>query len=55
MRFIRSSLARLDKFKVDMKVTGIECKNKLCIDVLTRWNSTFLMLETTQQYRKTFD
>ena len=33
---------------------GIESKSLLCLDVPTRWNSTYLMLETTQKFEKVF-
>ena len=33
---------------------GIESKSLLCLDVPTRWNSTYLMLETAQKFEKAF-
>nr|KAJ0192287.1 hypothetical protein LSAT_V11C800399250 [Lactuca sativa] len=34
---------------------AIECKQKPCLDVDTRWNSTYLMLETAVKYEQAFD
>jgi len=36
------------------KVGGIHTKMGLCLDVITRWNSTFLMLESDLVYRRAF-
>lgn len=56
MRFVRSSSARLEKFKeFFFCVAGIESRKWLCLDVSIRWNSTFFMLETVEQYGLTFD
>jgi len=32
----------------------IECKKSLCLDVTTRWNSTYLMLEAAEKFEKVF-
>ena len=36
------------------KVGGIHTKMGLRLDVITRWNSTFLMLESALVYRRAF-
>ena len=33
----------------------ITCKSSLCLDVPTRWNSTFLMLSTALKFQKAFE
>ncbi|XP_070054560.1 zinc finger BED domain-containing protein RICESLEEPER 2-like [Nicotiana tomentosiformis] len=33
----------------------VECTKILCLDVPTRWNSTYLMLDTVQNFEKAFD
>ncbi|XP_040955903.1 zinc finger BED domain-containing protein RICESLEEPER 2-like [Gossypium hirsutum] len=33
----------------------MECKKMLCLDVCTRWNSTYLMLNTAQNFERTFE
>ncbi|MFQ6647436.1 hypothetical protein Gotur_021617 [Gossypium turneri] len=48
------SPARLQKFKEFVLVEKIECK-MLCLDVCTRWNSTYLMLDITQNFEKAFE
>lgn len=54
VRFVRSSPARLLKFNVCVKKEQIESKRHLCLDVETRWNSTYLMLDSALIYRKAF-
>jgi hypothetical protein len=44
VRFVRSSPHRPAKFKECIAFAGIECKKIVCLDVSTRWNSTYLML-----------
>uniref|UniRef100_A0A803LEN4 hAT-like transposase RNase-H fold domain-containing protein n=1 Tax=Chenopodium quinoa TaxID=63459 RepID=A0A803LEN4_CHEQI len=55
VRFVRSSPARLQKFRNCVNQEQIESKRQLCLDVETRWNSTYLMLEYAMVYRKDFD
>ncbi|KAJ0527824.1 putative HAT dimerization domain, ribonuclease H-like superfamily, hAT-like transposase, RNase-H [Helianthus annuus] len=55
VRYLRSSSSRFQTFKDSVKKEKIECKRKPCLDVETRWNSTFLMLETALKFSKAFD
>ncbi|KAM5570626.1 zinc finger BED domain-containing protein RICESLEEPER 2-like [Rosa sericea] len=55
IRYVRSSQARTDAFKVCMEQTKVECKKICILDVPTRWNSTYLMLDTALELRKAFD
>ncbi|KAK5838261.1 zinc finger BED domain-containing protein RICESLEEPER 2-like [Gossypium arboreum] len=54
-RYVRQSPARLQKFKECVVVEKIECKKMLCLDVCTRWNSTYLMLDTVQNFERAFE
>ena len=54
VRYIRSSPSRLMKFKEFSDFLGIQSKVALCLDVPTRWNSTYLMLKSACIYEKTF-
>ncbi|XP_019176190.1 PREDICTED: zinc finger BED domain-containing protein RICESLEEPER 2-like [Ipomoea nil] len=54
VRYVRSSPARLKKFKDLSEWLGIEKKSSLCLDVPTRWNSTYLMLQSAVFYEKVF-
>ncbi|KAG8491347.1 hypothetical protein CXB51_014524 [Gossypium anomalum] len=55
VRYVRQSPARLQKFKECVVVEKIECKKMLYLDVCTRWNSTYLMLDTTQNFERAFE
>ena len=37
-----------------MEILGIEFKSLLSLDVPTRWNSTYLMLDTAEKFKKVF-
>ncbi|XP_042005952.1 zinc finger BED domain-containing protein RICESLEEPER 2-like [Salvia splendens] len=54
VRFIRHSSTRLGKFKECCELEKISSKSMLCLDVATRWNSTFFMLEVATTFEKTF-
>lgn len=53
VRYIASSPARLQKFRSCVKQQKIEYKGLLTLD--TRWNSIYLMLETTIKFEKAFE
>nr|KJB09837.1 hypothetical protein B456_001G170000 [Gossypium raimondii] len=55
VRYVRQSPARLQKFKECVVVEKIECKKMLCLDVCTRWNSTYLMLDIAQNFERAFE
>ncbi|KAL4021139.1 hypothetical protein IC575_019930 [Cucumis melo] len=55
VRFIRSSPARFLKFKKCIELEKIVCKSYVCLDVPTRWNSTYMMIEAIVKFEKAFD
>ncbi len=55
VRFVRQSPARLSTFKNCVQMEGIESKALLCLDVSTRWNSTYMMLEAAQKFQAAFE
>ncbi|KAL4339869.1 hypothetical protein GQ457_08G027390 [Hibiscus cannabinus] len=55
VRFVRSSPNRLQTFKACIEEENITSKSYVCLDIETRWNSTFLMLETALKFKKAFD
>lgn len=55
VRYVRSSPARAASFRESVERVNIQCDMKPCLDVETRWNSTFLMLETAEKYAAAFD
>jgi hypothetical protein len=55
IRFVRSSSQRGLKFKECTDMARITCKKHLCLDVSTRWNSTYLMLDAAEKFQAAFD
>nr|XP_023901326.1 zinc finger BED domain-containing protein RICESLEEPER 1-like [Quercus suber] len=54
VKYVKSSPNRNQTFRNFMERLGIESKSLLCLDVPTRWNSTYLMLETAEKFEKVF-
>ncbi|XP_022870954.1 zinc finger BED domain-containing protein RICESLEEPER 2-like [Olea europaea var. sylvestris] len=54
VKYFRSSPSRLMKFKCCIEREKIACKKLPVLDVSTRWNSTFLMLDSALNFEKTF-
>lgn len=54
VRYVRSSPSRLRKFKACVELENIESKSLVCLDVETRWNSTYLMLESALKFERAF-
>lgn len=54
VNYVRSSPSRLQKFKAYVELEKIESKRLLALDVSTKWNSTYLMLEATCKFEKAF-
>ena len=54
VRFVKFSPNRNQTFRSFMERLDIEPKSLLCLDVPIRWNSTYLMLETTEKFEKVF-
>ncbi|KAM3323375.1 zinc finger BED domain-containing protein RICESLEEPER 2-like [Capsicum chacoense] len=58
VKYVKQSAARVKKFKEcceSQLITCITCKKSLCLDAPSRWNSTYLMLETTQHFELAFE
>ncbi|KAF7808335.1 zinc finger BED domain-containing protein RICESLEEPER 2-like [Senna tora] len=54
VRFVRASPSRLQKFKSCVEQARIQEKNMVQLDVPTRWNSTYIMLESALKFQKAF-
>ena len=54
VRYVKSSPNRNQTFRGFMERLGMESKSHLCLDVPTRWNSTYLMLEIAENFKKVF-
>ncbi|KAH1130330.1 hypothetical protein J1N35_001708 [Gossypium stocksii] len=55
VRYIRASPSRLTKFNQREKEEMIDSKAQLCLDVPTRWNSTYMMLKVAEKYERAFE
>ena len=55
VKYVRSSTARMNSFKKCVTISKVTSKGHLSLDVCTRWNSTFLMLETAVPFERAFD
>lgn len=55
VKFIEGSTSRKQKFEETIQQLGITYQKRPNIDVSTRWNTTYLMLDTCLQLRKAFD
>ncbi|XP_061358792.1 zinc finger BED domain-containing protein RICESLEEPER 4-like [Gastrolobium bilobum] len=55
VKYIKSSSSRLAKFKVCIEKQKIESNCLVSLDVETRWNSTYLMLDSALKHQKAFE
>ena len=55
MRYVKSSPSKLAKCKKVIKDEHITHKALMCLDMQTRWNSTYKMLVTAKNYQKAFE
>jgi macrodomain Ter protein organizer (MatP/YcbG family) len=55
VKYVRSSPSRMAKFKSCIARENIQCTKMVCLDVATRRNSTYLMLNIAEKYQKAFD
>ncbi|CAN1317857.1 Zinc finger BED domain-containing protein RICESLEEPER 2 [Linum perenne] len=54
VRWVRASPAREECFRNPVAIRKMKCKKMPLLDVPTRWNSTFSMLDTASAYEKAF-
>nr|KYP59783.1 Putative AC transposase [Cajanus cajan] len=55
IKYVKGSKGRIRSFKACIaKIGGMNTKMGLHLDVVTRWNSTFLMLESALSYQRAF-
>ncbi|KAK4285003.1 hypothetical protein QN277_001756 [Acacia crassicarpa] len=55
IRFVHSSSTRFQKFKHYVELERLDTNNLVCLDVETKWNSTYLMLESALKFEKVFE
>jgi len=55
VKYVKSSDGRTLKFKECISDVGMNMSIDLRLDVTTRWNSTYLMLESAIRYKKAFE
>ena len=55
VRYVSSSPQGQSTFKLCAEKENVEVKNQLCLNVPTRWNYTYIMLEKAEKYQKGFE
>uniref|UniRef100_A0A3Q7IZJ6 HAT C-terminal dimerisation domain-containing protein n=1 Tax=Solanum lycopersicum TaxID=4081 RepID=A0A3Q7IZJ6_SOLLC len=55
VKYVRSSSSRTRNFLKCVEMKKIECDKMLSLDVPTRWNSTYLMLDIAEKFEKAFE
>ena len=55
VRFVRSSPRRLSYFKKCVENEKLDSRGLVVMDVPTRWNSTYMMLESCLKFKKAFE
>ncbi|KAL9682846.1 hypothetical protein QQ045_014656 [Rhodiola kirilowii] len=55
VRYVRQSPSRWEKFKQSIVLAKIDSKSHVSLDVRTRWNSTYLMLESAVKFENAFE
>ena len=55
VKYVKSSPSRLDGFKRAVEHEKLGNNAFVVLDVPTRWNSTYLMLESAVKFRKAFE
>ena len=53
--YVKLSPKRMDRFKEVVEDEKIQSKSLLSLDVPTRWNFTYLMLEAAEKFETAFD
>ncbi|XP_021775517.1 zinc finger BED domain-containing protein RICESLEEPER 2-like [Chenopodium quinoa] len=54
VKYVKNSPVRILRFKDLVQKANIDSKSSLSFDVPTRWNSTYIMLETALKFRRVF-
>ena len=55
IKYVRGSKSRMMKFKQCLeRFSDIDASFGLCLDVPTRWNSTYLMIKSALKYQRVF-
>ena len=54
VHYVRSSSVKRDAFKECVEHVKISNKSLLCLDVETKWNSTYLMLDAAENFEAAF-
>jgi hypothetical protein len=55
VKYVKGSPQRLALFKSCVERKQLRCKSSLKLDISTKWNSTYIMLEVAQKYERAFD
>ncbi|KAL6638342.1 hypothetical protein ACP70R_023837 [Stipagrostis hirtigluma subsp. patula] len=55
VKYTQGSPARKQKFEEIVQQLGITCTTRPSLDVITRWNSTYIMVKNALEFKKAFE
>jgi hypothetical protein len=54
VKYVKSSQSREELFEDIVQQLGIICEKEPSLDIVTRWNSTYLMIDSALPYKEAF-
>ncbi|XP_047049261.1 zinc finger BED domain-containing protein RICESLEEPER 2-like [Lolium rigidum] len=55
VKYVKSSTSRMSTFNKCVQYSKVDSTELLCLDVCTRWNSTYVMLDRAERFEEAFE
>ncbi|XP_051184587.1 zinc finger BED domain-containing protein RICESLEEPER 2 [Lolium perenne] len=55
VKYVKSSTSRMSAFNKCVQYSKVDSSELLCLDVCTRWNSTYVMLDRAERFEEAFE